>query len=139
MRPPQIGHKPIRGLQNFPDKNACVGNAPSSRPGRECRLSRKRRECSRPVWRLQPMDDFQGRVAFVTGAASGIGLGIATALTHAGARVALADKRGEKVAAAAAALQKQGATTLAVELDVTDRAAWARCADHVERELGNVS
>jgi NAD(P)-dependent dehydrogenase (short-subunit alcohol dehydrogenase family) len=50
------------------------------------------------------MDDFQGRVAFVTGAASGIGLGIATALARAGAHVALADKRGEKVAAAAAAV-----------------------------------
>jgi NAD(P)-dependent dehydrogenase (short-subunit alcohol dehydrogenase family) len=85
------------------------------------------------------MDDFQGRVAFVTGAASGIGLGIAAALARAGARVALADKRGEKVAAAAAALAKQGATTLAVELDVTDRAAWARAADRVERELGQVS
>jgi NAD(P)-dependent dehydrogenase (short-subunit alcohol dehydrogenase family) len=85
------------------------------------------------------MDDFQGRVAFVTGAASGIGLGIAAALARAGAHVALADKRGEKVAAAAAALRKEGARTLALELDVTDRAAWARCADRVERELGNVS
>ena len=85
------------------------------------------------------MDDFQGRVAFVTGAASGIGLGIAAALARAGARVALADKRGEKVAAAAAALEKQGATALAIELDVTDRSAWARAADRVERELGHVS
>src|SRR5882724_2901196 len=85
------------------------------------------------------MDDFQGRVAFVTGAASGIGFGIARALAHAGARVALADRRAEKVAAAAAALEEQGATVLAIELDVTDRAAWARAADRVERELGNVT
>jgi NAD(P)-dependent dehydrogenase (short-subunit alcohol dehydrogenase family) len=85
------------------------------------------------------MDDFQGRVAFVTGAASGIGLGIATVLARVGARVALADKRGERVAAAAAALRNQGATTLALELDVTDRAAWSAAADRVERELGNVS
>ena len=85
------------------------------------------------------MDDFQGRVAFVTGAASGIGLGIATALARAGAHVALADKRREKVTAAAAALKKQGYTTLAIELDVTDRAAWARAANRVERELGKVS
>jgi NAD(P)-dependent dehydrogenase (short-subunit alcohol dehydrogenase family) len=84
------------------------------------------------------MDDFQGRVAFVTGAASGIGLGIARTLARAGARVALADKRGEKVAAAAAALRKEGAVALAIELDVTDRAAWAAAADRVERELGNV-
>ena len=85
------------------------------------------------------MDDFRGRVAFVTGAASGIGLGIATALARAGARVVLADKRGEKVAAAAAALEKQGSTALGVELDVTDRAAWTRVADRVERELGPIS
>lgn len=85
------------------------------------------------------MDDFQGRVAFVTGAASGIGLGIARALARVGARVALADKRAEKVAAAAAALKKQGTTALAVELDVTDRTAWAAAADRVERELGAVS
>ena len=84
------------------------------------------------------MNDFQGRVAFVTGAGSGIGLGIARALARAGARVALADKRAEKVAAAAAALRKEGATTLAIGLDVTDRAAWAAAADRVERELGNV-
>jgi NAD(P)-dependent dehydrogenase (short-subunit alcohol dehydrogenase family) len=76
------------------------------------------------------MNDFQGRVAFVTGAGSGIGLGIARALARAGARVALIDKRVEKVAAAA--------TALAIGLDVTDREAWSRCADRVERELGNV-
>ncbi|MEJ0034646.1 MAG: SDR family NAD(P)-dependent oxidoreductase [Gammaproteobacteria bacterium] len=85
------------------------------------------------------MNDLQGRVAFVTGAASGIGLGIANALALAGARVALAGKRGEKVAAAAAALKKQGARTLAVELDVTDRTACGRCVDRVERELGDAS
>ena len=84
------------------------------------------------------MNDFQGRVAFVTGAGSGIGLGIARALARAGALVALVDKRSEKVATAAAALRKEGATTLAIGLDVTDRAAWAAAADRVERELGNV-
>jgi NAD(P)-dependent dehydrogenase (short-subunit alcohol dehydrogenase family) len=84
------------------------------------------------------MDEFQGRVAFVTGAASGIGLGIARALARTGARVVLADKRGEKVAAAAAALKKQGTTALGVELDVTDRAAWSAVADRVERELGAI-
>ena len=84
------------------------------------------------------MNDFQDRVAFVTGAASGIGQGIARALARAGARVVLADKRAEKVSAAAAALEKQGATTLAIALDVTDRGAWAATADRVERELGPV-
>lgn len=85
------------------------------------------------------MDEFQGRVALVTGAASGIGLGISRALARAGARVVLADKRGEKVAAAAAALEKQGFAALAAQLDVTDRAAWTALADRIERELGAVA
>jgi NADP-dependent 3-hydroxy acid dehydrogenase YdfG len=85
------------------------------------------------------MDTFQNRVAFITGAASGIGLGLARTFARAGMRVAMADKRAENVAAAAAALASEGAKTLAIALDVTDRAAWVSAVDRVERELGNVS
>jgi len=84
------------------------------------------------------MDTFDNQVAFITGAASGIGLGIARAFVAAGMRVAMADKRAEAVTAAAAALAQRGARVLAVPLDVTDRAAWVSVADRVERELGNV-
>ncbi len=84
------------------------------------------------------MHTFDNKVAFVTGAASGIGLGLARTFARAGMRVAMADQRAENVAAAAAALAKQGAKVLAVPLDVTDRAAWVSAADRVERELGNV-
>ncbi|MEJ1962384.1 MAG: SDR family NAD(P)-dependent oxidoreductase [Gammaproteobacteria bacterium] len=84
------------------------------------------------------MDTFDNKVAFVTGAASGIGLGLARTFARAGMRVAMADKRADNVAAAAAALTKDGARVLAVPLDVTDRAAWVSAADRVERELGAV-
>ncbi len=84
------------------------------------------------------MDSFQDKVAFITGAASGIGLGLARTFAAAGMRVAMADKRAEIVTAAAAALAREGARVLAVPLDVTDRAAWVAAADRVERELGNV-
>jgi NAD(P)-dependent dehydrogenase (short-subunit alcohol dehydrogenase family) len=85
------------------------------------------------------MDAFQDKVAFITGAASGIGLGLARTFARAGMRVAMADKRAEAVTAAAAALARQGARVLAVPLDVTDREGWVRAADRVEADLGNVA
>ena len=84
------------------------------------------------------MNTFENKVAFVTGAASGIGLGLARTFARAGMRVAMADQRAENVAAAAAAITKEGGRALAIPLDVTDRAAWVSAADRVERELGNV-
>jgi len=84
------------------------------------------------------MDTFQNKVAFITGAASGIGLGLARTFAAAGMRVAMADKRVEVVTAAASELAKQGARVIAVPLDVTDRIAWKAAADRVEAELGGV-
>jgi len=84
------------------------------------------------------MIDLAGKVALVTGAASGIGLGIARALAGAGARVAVADVRAREVSAAAAALVAERGMALALELDVTDRRAWTRAAEHIERTLGPV-
>lgn len=84
------------------------------------------------------MTDVNGRTAFITGGANGIGLGIARAFGRAGAKLALADL---DVAALAHAKAELEALTVveAVELDVRDRAAYARAADEVERVLGPVS
>ncbi len=51
--------------------------------------------------------DLQGKVAFVTGAASGIGYGIAQALSQAGAKVLVNDISAEKVQAAAAVIKAE--------------------------------
>src|SRR5438874_9587409 len=74
------------------------------------------------------MQNLPGKTAFVTGGASGIGLGIAKALLGAGMNVVIADIRADHLAAATAEL---GAAerVLALKLDVTDRAAYARAAD----------
>jgi NAD(P)-dependent dehydrogenase (short-subunit alcohol dehydrogenase family) len=79
------------------------------------------------------MADLSGRVAFITGAASGIGVGLAKALTAAGMKVAIADVRESELRATAATL-----SALPVPLDVTDRAAWPAAVDRVERELGKI-
>lgn len=62
----------------------------------------------------------EGRVAIVTGAARGIGLGIASAMADAGAKVVLTDVLADQVAASAKALQARGHTADGVALDVLD-------------------
>jgi NAD(P)-dependent dehydrogenase (short-subunit alcohol dehydrogenase family) len=67
------------------------------------------------------MRDLAGKTALVTGAASGIGLGIAGALAQAGMHVVLADLRAEPLAQARATVAALGAATGArVETVVTD-------------------
>jgi len=66
------------------------------------------------------MYDLDGETAIVTGAAQGIGRGIAERLGAAGANVVLADVQGEKVAGVADELAGDGVTAEAVECDVTD-------------------
>jgi 3-hydroxybutyrate dehydrogenase len=66
--------------------------------------------------------EIQGRIAVVTGAASGIGLEIASQLARAGARVTLADLDGPAAANAAAALSSDGLGARGVACDVTHEA-----------------
>jgi len=81
------------------------------------------------------MRDLEGRVAFITGGGSGVGLGMAKAFVGAGMKVAVADVRADHLEDAIAEL---GSAVHAVRLDVTDRAAFARAADEVEQALGHV-
>jgi NAD(P)-dependent dehydrogenase (short-subunit alcohol dehydrogenase family) len=74
-----------------------------------------------------------GRRVLVTGAGSGIGEGIALAMSRAGAFVICADINGEAAMRTAA---KIGADATAFPLDVTDRAAADALAQRVQHELG---
>ena len=84
------------------------------------------------------MQDFAGKVAFITGAASGVGLGQAKVFSRAGAKVVLADIRADALETAVAAIKATGAHAHGIPLDVTDRAAFARAADEAERVFGPV-
>src|SRR3954452_21815654 len=88
-----------------------------------------------PIRSLEPMLDVEGRVAFVTGGGSGVGLGMAKAFVRAGMRVAIADIRADHLEEATAEL---GGDVHEIPLDVTDREAFARAADETERALGPV-
>jgi NAD(P)-dependent dehydrogenase (short-subunit alcohol dehydrogenase family) len=83
------------------------------------------------------MQNLPGKTAFVTGGASGIGLGIAKALLGAGMNVVIADIRDDHLAAATSELG-HASRVLALRLDVTDRAAYARAADAAEARFGKI-
>jgi NAD(P)-dependent dehydrogenase (short-subunit alcohol dehydrogenase family) len=79
--------------------------------------------------------EVEGKVAFITGGGSGVGLGMTKAFVAAGMRVAIADVRDDHLEEAKAEL---GGDVHAIQLDVTDREAFARAADETDRVLGNV-
>ena len=79
-----------------------------------------------------------GRVAVVTGAASGMGLAIARHLAARGDRVGLLDLHGEAALRAAEDLRKTGATAIAAQADVTDRGTVDAALDKVRAELGPI-
>jgi NAD(P)-dependent dehydrogenase (short-subunit alcohol dehydrogenase family) len=83
------------------------------------------------------MQNLAGKTAFVTGGASGIGLGIAKALLGAGMNVVIADIRDDHLSAAQGELGSPE-KVLAVKLDVTDRADYAAAADAAEAKFGKV-
>jgi len=66
--------------------------------------------------------NLQGKVAIVTGGAQGIGRGIVETLSAAGAHVVIADRNRAEAETVAAALQRQGRASLAIETDVADEA-----------------
>lgn len=80
-----------------------------------------------------------GRRAVVTGAARGIGLGIAQRLAENGAEVVLLDLDLDQTRSAAASVaQRTGVRTLGLAVDVTDPDALRTAADRIESELGGV-
>jgi 2-hydroxycyclohexanecarboxyl-CoA dehydrogenase len=79
------------------------------------------------------------RVAVVTGAASGIGLGVANRLAADGIAVALLDRDGAGAATAAEELSSQGSKAISWEVDVADRAELERVFSEVRQQLGPVT
>jgi NAD(P)-dependent dehydrogenase (short-subunit alcohol dehydrogenase family) len=84
------------------------------------------------------MREFAGRVAVVTGAASGIGLALATRLAQEGMRVVLADVEQSALEAAVGRLEHDGYTVMGVPTDVSRAESVQDLADQTLRTFGAV-
>lgn len=82
------------------------------------------------------MANWSGRAAFITGGASGIGLGIAQALGRRGMAVILADINAEAAQQAAKQLGENGIRALGLGLDVRNPKAWIAALDTAEGAFG---
>ena len=84
------------------------------------------------------MQNLEGKVAFVTGGASGIGLGMCRAFLETGMKVVIADVRQDALDRTVETLKADNSAVLPIRLDVTDRNAWAGAAEKSERSFGGV-
>ena len=82
--------------------------------------------------------DLSGRVAFVTGASSGLGAQFARTLARAGAGVVLASRRVDKLKELRARIEGEGGDAHVVELDVTDYDSIKSAVAHAETEMGSI-
>jgi len=84
------------------------------------------------------MKDFKDKVAFITGGASGIGLGIAKVFARNGMKVVVADARQNALDEAMAYFKQNGGEVHPILLNITDREAYARAADETEKVYGKI-
>lgn len=82
------------------------------------------------------MKDLTGKIAFVTGAASGIGLGIATALAQAGVKVMLCDIEEAALDSAVKGLKRTNADVASVRADVSLKAELQAAAEETRARYG---
>jgi NAD(P)-dependent dehydrogenase (short-subunit alcohol dehydrogenase family) len=84
------------------------------------------------------LKDLAGKIAFGTGAASGIGLGISTALAQAGVKVMLCDIEEAALASAVEGLKRTNADVASVKADVSLKAELQAAAEETCARYGNV-
>lgn len=87
---------------------------------------------------MNPIYDFSGQVALVTGASSGMGLVTAQAFAEAGASVALADVNAAAVESAAAELARAGHKAIGLACDVSDEAQAAAMVERTVEAFGRL-
>ena len=84
------------------------------------------------------MEDLAGKVAWITGAGSGIGQAIAERLAQAGVSVVLSGRREAPLQAMADKIETEGGAALAAPLDVGDKDAIGSLADRIEERFGRL-
>ena len=84
------------------------------------------------------MENLKGKTAFITGGASGMGLGISKACAKEGMNVIIVDMRQSAIDEALPIFKENGWPVLGLKLDVSDRAAYTKAADEAESVFGNI-
>ncbi len=84
------------------------------------------------------MQNVEGKTAFITGGASGMGLGMAGAFAKAGMKVVIADIRQQALDAALAGFATSNFDIRGIRLDVTSRQGWVQAADEAEALFGRI-
>src|SRR5688572_9184044 len=84
------------------------------------------------------MKDLAGKIAFITGGGSGVALGQAKAFAAHGVKVVIADVRRDHLDDALAYFRENKLPAHGIQLDITDRKAYAAAADEAEKVFGPV-
>jgi NAD(P)-dependent dehydrogenase (short-subunit alcohol dehydrogenase family) len=84
------------------------------------------------------MENLRGKTAFITGGASGMGLGIAKACAREGMNVVIVDMRQSALDEALPLFKENGWPALGLKLNVADREAYKKAADDAEAAFGNI-
>src|SRR5687767_5928890 len=84
-----------------------------------------------------PLRELKGKVAYITAASDGIGLGIARAAANAGMKVCIGYRNEERLAAAMKLFDKK-AEVLPLKHDVTDRDGWMKVLDQIKSKYGKL-
>ena len=85
------------------------------------------------------MEQLRGRVAVVTGSASGIGRGMAERFAREGMTVVIADNRLPAAEEVAAGIEAEGGKAVPIQVDVSQRDSVSALADRVDAELGGAA
>ncbi len=83
-----------------------------------------------------PSFRLDGKVVIVTGAASGIGAGIARGLAHFGAAVGCMDVAADGLAQTVADIEDSGGRAVAISADVREEGSLTAAVERIEKELG---
>ena len=124
---------------------ACRCSASTLQLTRRCSASAQTGACYRFLSTAQGFNtnmaytiDLSGRVAFVSGASSGLGAQFARTLAAAGAGVVLAARRVERLKALRAEIESDGGVAHVVKLDVTEPDSIKAAVAHAETEMGAI-
>ena len=85
-----------------------------------------------------PLKDLKGKVAYITAASDGIGLGIARAASNAGMKVVIGYRNEERLKAALPLFKPDNAGVLPFKHDVTDRDGWKSLLEEIKSKYGNL-